>query len=167
MNPELVTVVSAPDWADYHSIRKAVLWTARGRSDYYDQHADEDVLTNHPLLLKLEGTSIGTVRLDDFGDGTGGIRLVAIKTDRQRLGHGRVLSDLVLRRASALGLSTLFVNAAHDAIGYYQKTGWSDCSGHVPERLGMAADCRQMWVDLQRPTNRTLESGPGTGDSSE
>src|SRR5260370_35361343 len=84
MTYELVKVTTESDWRDYHSLRREALWEARGRSRYNERHADESVPTNHPLLLKLDGRSIGTTRLDDFGDARGAVRLVAIAIDVQR-----------------------------------------------------------------------------------
>jgi GNAT superfamily N-acetyltransferase len=76
------------------------------------------------LLLKLNGRPIGTTRLDNLGDHKGVVRLVAIATDAQRRGHGRILSELVDDYALRLGLNTLLVNADPDAVGYYEKMGW-------------------------------------------
>jgi hypothetical protein len=100
---ELVKVTSESDWRDYHSLRRQVLWEARGRSNYDDRHADEYLPTHHPLLLKLDGRPIGTTRLDDFGHGRGAVRLVAIAIGVQRQGHGRALSVLVEDYARRLG----------------------------------------------------------------
>ena len=74
---QLIEVRSDRDWHEYHSIRRTVLWERRGLSNYDENHADEYSLVNHPLLLRLNGRAIGTVRLDDFGNGTGAVRLVA------------------------------------------------------------------------------------------
>src|SRR5436190_8069932 len=89
----LAKVATESDWRDYHAIRRSVLWEARGLGGYDEHHGDEYIPANHPLLLKLDGGSIGTVRVDDFGNGTGAVRLVAIVTNLQRQGHGRVLSQ--------------------------------------------------------------------------
>jgi hypothetical protein len=53
MGYDLVEVTNENDWQDYHAIRRAVLWEARGRSGYDDAHADEFLPTSRPLLLKL------------------------------------------------------------------------------------------------------------------
>jgi N-acetylglutamate synthase-like GNAT family acetyltransferase len=120
----LAKVATESDWRDYHSIRRSVLWEARGLSGYDEHHGDEYLPESHPLLLKLHGGSIGTVRVDDFGNGEGAVRLVAIVTDLQRQGHGRVLSEMVEAYARRLGIKTMFVNAALEAVGYYEKMGW-------------------------------------------
>jgi N-acetylglutamate synthase-like GNAT family acetyltransferase len=148
MKIELVNVTTANDWHDYHALRRKVLWEARGRSGYDENHLDDRLPANHPLLLKVDDRSIGTVRVDDFGNGTGAIRLVAIADDAQRQGYGRALSHLVDKYAHGLGLRALFVNAAPDAVGYYEKTGWRAFVWDAAELTGFAADCTQMSKSL-------------------
>jgi N-acetylglutamate synthase-like GNAT family acetyltransferase len=144
MGYELVRVSTEGDWREYHAVRRMVLWEGRGRSDYDDRQADEYLLSDHPLLLRLDGRPIGTTRLDDFGNGSRAVRLVAISTDMQGKGHGRVLSALVDDYARHLGLTLLFVNALPEAIGYYQKMGWEFCDWNEAELIGIASDCKQM-----------------------
>ena len=52
---------------------------------------------------------------------------MAVAAGVQRRGHGRVLSALVENYSCRLGLTTLLVNAASEAIGYYEKMGWRPC----------------------------------------
>ncbi len=144
MGYQLIKVTTESDWLDYHSLRREVLWEARGLSGYDERHGDEYLPANHPLLLKLDGRSIGTTRLDDFQNGTGAVRLVAIAVDLQRCGHGRALSALVENYARRLGLRTLFVNAVPDATGYYEKMGWEFYTWDQSELIGIASDCKQM-----------------------
>jgi N-acetylglutamate synthase-like GNAT family acetyltransferase len=98
--------------------------------------------------LKLDGGAIGTTRLDDFGNGTGAVRLVAIVGDLQRPGHGRKLGELVEDYARSLGMTTLFVNAAPDAVGYYEKFGWHRFKWDETELSGIASDAIQMTKSL-------------------
>ncbi len=144
MGYDLVQVTTERDWRAYHALRRQVLWEARGRDDYDERHPDEYLAANHPLLLKLDGRPLGTTRLDDLGDGRGVVRLVAIDAATQRRGHGRVLSALVDDYARGLGLATLLVNAAPDAVGYYEKSGWNTCIWDAGELTGSATGCRQM-----------------------
>jgi N-acetylglutamate synthase-like GNAT family acetyltransferase len=145
---ELVKVTTESDWREYHALRRHVLWEERGRSGYDERHPDEYLAANHPLILKLDGRSIGTTRLDDLGDRKGVVRLVAIATDVQRRGHGRVLSALVEDYARRLGLKTLLVNANPDAVGYYKKMGWRACIWDEAELTGIASECNQMTKSL-------------------
>lgn len=75
--------------------------------------------------------------------------MVAITTDSQRQGHGRVLSRLVEDYARHLGISTLLVNAAPDAVGYYKKMGWVPYLWDKAELTGTKADCTQMYKSLR------------------
>lgn len=145
MSHTLSPPATEDDWRAFHGIREAVLWTARGKSGYDRHHVDDyDVPANQPLLLKHDGTPIGTLRLDDRGDGTGVLRLVAVVSTEQSRGHGRALLDLAAERARGQGLRTLFINAAPEALGFYQKTGWERFAWSEGEARGIARDCIQM-----------------------
>jgi len=148
MSYELVDVTSEGDWRAYHTLRREVLREARGRYNYDDKHADEYLAANHPLLLKLNGRPIGTVRLDDLNNGAGAVRLVAIAGDVQRQGHGRMLTVMVESCARGLGLKTLFVNAAPEAVGSYERLQWEYFIWDETEFVGIAADCKQMRKEL-------------------
>lgn len=132
------------EWRDYHAIRRSVLWEARGDFSYNDHHPDDTNAANHALLLIRNGRAAGTTRLDDFGDGSGAVRLVAIATDLQKRGLGRELAGHTDDYARELGLHTLYVNAAPEAVGYYEKMGWSFFTWDASELTGIAADCMQM-----------------------
>jgi N-acetylglutamate synthase-like GNAT family acetyltransferase len=148
MTYKLTKVTADSDWREYHSLRRLVLWEARGRSGYNERRPEEYLAANHPLLLKLDGRPIGTTRLDDLGDRRGVVRLVAIAADIQRRGHGRVLSALVEDYARRLGLKTLLVNADPEAVGYYKKMGWRACVWDEAELTGIASECKQMTKSL-------------------
>jgi GNAT superfamily N-acetyltransferase len=133
------------DWRAFHDIREAVLFVGRGRIGIYDRdHPDDRAPQNQCLLLKLHGRPIGTVRLDNFGDDSGCVRLLAITEPEQGRGHGRVLAELCEVRARALGLHTLKVNAASEAVGFYEKLAWKRQVWNVAELAGIAKDCVQM-----------------------
>lgn len=143
-NYDLIKVTATNHWQAYHDIRQKVLWENRGKQDYDDKHEDEYLPNHHPLLLLLNNVPIGTTRLDDFNDGYGAVRLVAISDDFQRSGHGRQLSSLVEEYARRLGIKTLYVNAAPEALGFYKKLGWEFYDWDADELTGIAEDCRQM-----------------------
>ena len=149
MTATLEPPASDADWQAFHHIREAVLWTARGKSGYERRHSDDyDVPRNHPLLLKVDGRPVGTMRLDDFGNGTGCVRLVAIAASEQGRGHGRSLSRLWEDAARGLGLQTLYINAAPEALGFYEKLGWERHVWDEEELAGIASDCIQMRKQL-------------------
>ncbi len=121
---ELIRVTSPVDWESYHQIRRAVLFQARGLENYDPGHPDEAKPHHHTLLLKYQGRAIATTRLDEWGDGSAVVRLVAVATALQRQGHGRVLSAGVERYALSLDVTILLVQSAPDAVGFYQRLGW-------------------------------------------
>jgi GNAT superfamily N-acetyltransferase len=145
MGYELVEVVAPDDWAAYHDIRRQELFEARGRHGIYDpDYPGERLAGMHPYLLKHDGRPLGTTRLDIRDDGTAIFRLVAITAAEQGKGHGRVLGQMVEDRARAFGATTLLVNAAETAIGYYEATGWQRHVWDESELAGIASNCIQM-----------------------
>jgi N-acetylglutamate synthase-like GNAT family acetyltransferase len=147
-NYELIKVTASNHWRAYHDICGQVLWVNRGKQDYDDKHADEHLPNHHPLLLLLNNIPIVTTRLDDFNDGCGVVRLVAISDDFQKSGHGRQLSFLVEEYARSLGIKTLYVNAAPEDLGFYKKLAWEFYEWDADELIGIAEDCRQMRKNL-------------------
>ena len=141
---QLIKVTASNHWHDYHAIRRKVLWENRGKTTYNDKHADEYLPNHHPLLLLFDNISIGTTRLDDFGNGFGAVRLVAIADKFQGNGHGRQLSSLFEDYARNLGIKTLYVNAASEALEFYKKLGWEFYEWDAEELAGIADDCQQM-----------------------
>lgn len=141
---ELRAVTSADDWRHLHAIRRAVLF-APGRHDiaYDESHPDDRADGNQPYLLVLDGDAIGVARLD-VRDELAVLRLVAIVDAAQGKGHGRAFSDLLDAEARRLGVAALRVNAAPDAVGYYEKTGWRRESWDARELAGLAASTVQM-----------------------
>ena len=137
-------VAEPVDWDVYHDIRRSALWDERGRTGYNAKLPGEYLSNHHSLLLKFDGRGIGTTRVDDCGDGTGVIRLVAITADMRGRGHGRVLSTMVDDYARSLGIRTLLVSAACDAEGFYSAMGWHRCRENYDHLLGVADDCIQM-----------------------
>ncbi|WP_420962124.1 GNAT family N-acetyltransferase [Brucella sp. IR073] len=145
---ELRPVTSAEDWRHMHAIRRAVLFAPGRLSIAYDEnHPDDRAAGNVPYLLLLDERPIGVVRLDYRGE-VATVRLVAITAEEQGRGHGRMLEALVTDAAKRRGVRILQVNAAPDAVGYYEKTGWRRASWDPSELRGIAANCIQMTKHL-------------------
>jgi len=148
---QLIDVKRPVDWEDYHDIRRKVLFEARGNFSYDAHHPDEFNPRNQPLLLKLNEVAIGTVRLDQLYEDIAAIRLVAIRPEHQRRGHGRVLAAMVEERARAQKVTTLLVNAAREAVGYYESLGYEPYAFDPSELTGIASECVQMRKQLLSP----------------
>lgn len=156
MTYDLIAVSRPEHWRPFHDIRRQELFEAKGRFGIYDDNHPDDVAAfAHPFLLVFEGRPIGTTRLDLHGD-VAIFRLVAITAAEQGRGHGRVLGAMVEEKARELGATTLYVNAAADAVGYYEKTGWSRYEWDRAELVGLSVACVQM-----RKLSRHYRSLPG------
>jgi GNAT superfamily N-acetyltransferase len=121
---ELRRAASAEDFAAYHSIRRSVLFDARGRVGYDETYPAEKDPANWPLLLLFRGIPVCAFRLDVTTDGTGIIRLMAVDACAQRQGHGRAAIILLIEIAKGAGLNLLEVNSAPDAVNFYQRMGF-------------------------------------------
>ena len=145
MTYTLEAPASPDDWQAFHDIREAELFRARHRDVAYDRnHPDDFTPENRPLLFKRDRQPIGVVRLDDLGDGTGAVRLVAITHAEQGRGHGRAMAGMCDAIAREARLHTLYVNAVPQALGFYEKTGWERFAWDPDELVSIAADCVQM-----------------------
>jgi N-acetylglutamate synthase-like GNAT family acetyltransferase len=128
---------STPDeWNAYHSIRRKVLFENRGRFGVYQEdHPDEFKENHNPLLLFFDDEAIGTVRIDLAPERKMAIlRLVAIKEDFQRKGHGEKLLALAEEFAISKECSMLVLNAAIDAVPFYKKYGFEEMIWSQEER---------------------------------
>jgi GNAT superfamily N-acetyltransferase len=120
----LISVTSQEEWTAYHQLRREVLFEPRGRSDYDPDLPDEKKPENHPLLLLLDREPIGTIRLDCGENGVGIVRMVAVRREWQRQGHGRAMVEMLEALACREGLRRLEVNSAADAAAFYERLGW-------------------------------------------
>jgi N-acetylglutamate synthase-like GNAT family acetyltransferase len=149
MGYNLIIVRAPEEWDVYHCIRRMELFGARGRIGIYDSnHPDEYLLNHFPLLLQWEGQGIGTTRLDVRDGGLAVVRLVAITKTLQRKGHGRVLAGCVEAFAREKQVSKLLVNAASDAVGFYERIGFVRESWDPTELVGWNVDSIQMAKSL-------------------
>ena len=147
---ELRQVSTPDDWAAMHRLRRDVLFAPfRKQGIVYDEnHPDDRDPANLPFLFLVDGQPAGITRLDLHGD-TAIVRLVAIAPDLQRRGHGRAMSEHIDQAARRRGVRLLRVNAAPEAVGFYEATGWQRREWDRDELSGIAADCIQMERELE------------------
>lgn len=121
---ELRTATFPSDRAAYHSIRKSVLFDARGRTGYDENYPDETNPANLPMVLMRGGTAVCAFRLDRGPSNVGIIRLMAVAPGEQRKGHGRAAIALLVDFARGLNLKALEVGSARDAVEFYLRQGF-------------------------------------------
>lgn len=147
---ELRLVSTPQDWAAMHRLRRDVLFAPfRKQGVVYDEnHPDDRDRANLPFLLLVDGRPAGITRLDLQGD-IAVVRLVAIAPELQRQGHGRAMSERVDQEARRRSIRLLRVNAAPEAVGFYEATGWQRREWDREVLSGIAADCIQMERKLE------------------
>ena len=125
MSYELARPASVAEWAAYHDIRRVAIFERYLPGHTYDpDDADEFKELNFSHLLRRDGRAIGTIRIDILGDARAAFRLIAIRPDLQRQGHGTILLRLAEQRAISFGCSEIVLNAIKPALGFYEKHGY-------------------------------------------
>jgi GNAT superfamily N-acetyltransferase len=133
INHELRAPRDSDEWLAYHAIRRKVLFENRGEFGVYiENHPDELKSGHHPLVMVLSGVIIGVIRVDLSGR-VAWFRRVAVREDLQRSGHGRVLLRLAESFAQEEGCNEARSDVAPDAVGFYERCGYSRDSSTFAE----------------------------------
>jgi GNAT superfamily N-acetyltransferase len=128
------------EWSAYHAIRRDSIFAPLLPGQAYDERdPDEFELGNLPHVLVRDGEVVGTVRIDLIDDAQAGLRLIGIRKDLQRQGHGAVLLALAEKAVLAFGRTEVVINAHPTSLTFYLANGyregaWRD-AGPVPASL--------------------------------
>lgn len=131
---------SSDDWIAYHAIRRDAIFAPLLPGQAYDEHDPDEFMPGHiPHLLVRDGEIVGTVRIDLIDHAQAGLRLIGIRNDLQRQGHGAVLLQLAERAAHVFGRTIVVINAHPTSLTFYLANGyrigdWQD-AGPVPATL--------------------------------
>ena len=118
---------SPQEWSAYHAIRRDAIFAALLPGQAYDEHDPDEFERGHrPHVLVRDGEVIGTVRIDLIGDTQAGLRLIAIRRDLQRQGHGRILLRLAEQAARAFGRIEIVINAHPTSLTFYLANGYRE-----------------------------------------
>jgi N-acetylglutamate synthase-like GNAT family acetyltransferase len=91
-------------------------------------------------VLVHDGDIVGTVRIDLIGEKAAGLRLIGVRGDLQRQGHGRVLLRLAEQTARAFGKTEIVINAHPSSLAFYLANGyregeWDDAGSPRPDLI--------------------------------
>jgi GNAT superfamily N-acetyltransferase len=113
-------------WADFHRIRRTVLFEGRGRFGVYDEnHPDDRAPNKHCFLLLADGAAVAAVRVDLFTEPQAAtFRRLAVLQQSQRKGHGLALMERAEAFARSMGCGLFVAYVAPDAIGFWEKIGY-------------------------------------------
>jgi GNAT superfamily N-acetyltransferase len=123
-----------------HAIRRDAIFAPLLPEQAYDERdPDEFKPGNLPRVLIRDGEVVGTVRIDLIDDVRAGLRLIGIRRDLQRQGHGAVLLELAEQAAHSFGRAEVVINAHPTSLAFYLANGyregpWRD-KGPVPATL--------------------------------
>jgi GNAT superfamily N-acetyltransferase len=123
---ELVAVATPEHWSQFHEIRRVVLFEARGRFGVYNEnHPDDRLPRNHPLLLLVDGVGVAVVRVDLLPDSsTAGFRRLAVAQQSQRRGYGTALMKRAEAFAVSHGCTRFIADVAPDAVTFWRGIGY-------------------------------------------
>lgn len=128
------------EWIAYHAIRRDAIFAPLLPEQAYDERdPDEFQPGNLPHVLVRDGEIVGTVRIDLIDATQAGLRLIGIRGDLQRQGHGAVLLGLAEEAVRASGRTEVVINAHPTSLTFYLANGyregeWRD-AGPVPATL--------------------------------
>ncbi len=78
-----------------------------------------------PHVLTRASEIVGAVRIDLIDDEQAGLRLIGIRTDLQRQGHGAVLLRLAEQVARDFDRSIVVINAHPTSLRFYLAHGYA------------------------------------------
>jgi GNAT superfamily N-acetyltransferase len=145
-------VQSPADWAAYHAIRRNSIFDPLLPDHRYDEADAAEFTPGHiPHILVCAGEIVGTVRIDLIDEAQVGLRLIGIRTDLQRQGHGTALLRLAEGAAREFGRGIVVINAHPTSASFYLRNGytagdWRDAGPVHPDlirvgkQLGDGAD---------------------------
>ena len=120
-------VRSPQDWSAYHAIRRDAIFAVLLPDQAYDEHDRDEFQPGHlPHVLLCDGEVIGTVRIDLIDGTQAGLRLIGIRPDRQRRGHGAALLRLAEQAIRARGRSEVVINAHPTSLPFYLANGYAE-----------------------------------------
>src|SRR5262249_13258689 len=152
------------EWSAYHAIRRDAIFSALPPGQAYDEHDPDEFQHRHlPHVLVRDGEIIGTVRIDLVGETQAGLRLIAIRRDLKRQGHGSGLLRLAEHAARGLGRTEIVINAHPTSVSFYLANGyregeWRDARP-LPANLILCPSCSsglpKTWIRRRSRASRT------------
>jgi len=162
---ELRRPETASEWAAYHSIRERSFYNGLGMDtilgpydpDFPDQYGDDYT----PLVLVRNGIVVGTVGLQDMGQGVIQVRAVGIEPACQHRGYGSVMIAMAEDAARRHGFTNAFVYSHESAVMFYARNAYTHGAARamdvppcpVPGAVKLA---KRLSTGLRRPTDDIL-----------
>lgn len=130
---ELRRPASDTEWECYHSIRERAIWKGLG-IDAVDGPYDRDRPVEPgytPLVLQRNGITVGTMGVQDMGDGVMQHRAIAVDPACQHRGYGSVMLYMAENAGRRDGFRSARVFAHPAALMFYARNGYLHCDWEV------------------------------------
>ncbi|HYY39004.1 MAG TPA: GNAT family N-acetyltransferase [Xanthobacteraceae bacterium] len=120
-------VRSPREWNAYHAIRRDAIFAALLPGQDYDERDPDEFAPGHfPHVLVYDSEIVGTVRIDLIDERVAGLRLIGVRGDLQRQGHGRVLLRLAEQTVRAFDRTEIVINAHPSSLAFYLANGYRE-----------------------------------------
>lgn len=120
-------VIKAPEtvkeWEDYYDLRYRVLREPLGQPRGSEQNEGDE--TGIHFALYDNGNLKAIARLDSSGEKTAQVRFVAVETDQQGSGYGRMIMEATENVAKKRGDVKMILHARDYAVDFYLKLGYT------------------------------------------
>ena len=115
------------EWNAYHAIRRDAIFAALLPGQDYDERDPDEFAPGHfPHVLVYDSEIVGTVRIDLIDERVAGLRLIGVRGDLQRQGHGRVLLRLAEQTVRAFDRTEIVINAHPSSLAFYLANGYRE-----------------------------------------
>ena len=111
------------EWETYYDLRYRVLREPLGKERGSERH-EGDASGIH-FALSENGNMLAIARLDKVDDTVCQVRFVAVESDQQGKGLGKLIMDAVEERGRSEGYLKLVLHARDYALPFYEKLGYT------------------------------------------
>lgn len=111
------------EWEEYYNLRYEVLRAPLGKERGSEKN--EGDITGEHFAAFRNGEIIAVARLDKVDEHTAQVRFVAVKTNLQGSGVGKLLMNAVENRLVERGFTEMVLHARDYALAFYEKLGYT------------------------------------------
>ena len=135
MRLAVLPVTSPEQWEGARAVRRRVFVEEQGVPEELEW--DELDATAHHVVALDGGEVIATGRLVALEPGIGRIGRMAVDAERRQQGVGRAILTALEEAAAARGLSHIILHAQVQALGFYERCGYT-VEGEAFDDAGIA-----------------------------
>jgi len=114
---------NAAEWEAYYDLRYRVMREPLGKERGSERN--EGDATGIHFALYESGKLLAIARLDEVDPQTCQVRFVAVESDQQGKGIGKLIMGAVEERGKADGYEKLILHARNYALPFYEKLGYT------------------------------------------